>query len=150
MKVECDRLNPPDGFLLVFSVVDRSSFQRVESDLRKLQEADLIRTKAVVIAANKIDLARSRSVSPQDGRCLAVSYRAKFSEISVGINHNVDELLVGLLHQIRLKSEQTGLPDTWSKHRGVWKASVKARQMLTWLLGKEDSKFKNCENLHIL
>lgn len=39
---------------------------------------------------------------------MAVSYRAKFAEISVGINHNVDELLVGLLHQIRLKCEQTG------------------------------------------
>lgn len=58
-------MNPPDGFLLVFSVVDRASFQRVESELRKLQEMDLIRTKAVVIVGNKIDLARSRSVSAQ-------------------------------------------------------------------------------------
>lgn len=58
-------MNPPDGFLLVYSVVDRASFQRVESALRQLQEIDLIRTKAVVIVANKIDLARSRSVSAQ-------------------------------------------------------------------------------------
>lgn len=58
-------MNPPDGFLLVFSVVDRSSFQKVESELRKLQEIDFIRTKAVVIVGNKIDLARSRSVSAQ-------------------------------------------------------------------------------------
>lgn len=38
-----------------------------------------------------------------DGKCLACTYRAKFIEISVGINHNVDELLVGILTQIRMK-----------------------------------------------
>lgn len=41
-----------------------------------------------------------------DGKCLACTYRAKFVEVSVGINHNVDELLVGILQQIRLKKEQ--------------------------------------------
>lgn len=41
-----------------------------------------------------------------DGRCLAVAHRVKFTEISVGINHNVDELLVGLLDQIRMKIAQ--------------------------------------------
>lgn len=40
-----------------------------------------------------------------DGRCLACTFRAKFIEVSVGINHNVDELLAGTLTQIRLKKE---------------------------------------------
>ncbi|OXA46812.1 GTP-binding protein GEM [Folsomia candida] len=149
-KTELNRLTPPDGFLLVYSVVDRASFQRMETELRRLQEMDLLRTKAVVIVANKIDLARSRVIGTQDGRCIAVANRVKFMEISVGINHNVDELLVGILHQIRLKIELCGTQDHWCKHRGILKASAKARQMLTWLLGKEDAKFKNCENLHIL
>lgn len=88
---------------------------------------------------------------------MACTYRAKFIEISVGINHNVDELLVGILNQIRLKMEHTmamgsreGSPAQWYKSRGVVRASMKARQMLTWIFGKEDSKFKNCENLHVL
>lgn len=38
----------------------------------------------------------------------------------------------------------------WYKSRGVVRASMKARQMITWILGKEDSKFKNCENLQVL
>lgn len=41
-----------------------------------------------------------------DGKCLACTFRAKFIEVSVGINHNVDELLAGTLTQIRLKKEQ--------------------------------------------
>lgn len=36
---------------------------------------------------------------------MATAYDCKFIETSVGINHNVDELLVGLLTQIRLKLE---------------------------------------------
>lgn len=48
------------------------------------------------------------SILCTDGRCLAVAFRVKFIEVSVGINHNVDELLVGLLHQIRLKQAQAG------------------------------------------
>lgn len=92
---------------------------------------------------------------------MACTYRVKFIEVSVGINHNVDHLLVGILNQIRLKnssnvSENRGGNGTseggghWYKSRGVVRASMKARQMLTWLFGKEDSKFKNCENLHVL
>lgn len=41
-------------------------------------------------------------------------------------------------------------PAHWYKNRSVVKASMKARQMLTWILGKEDTKFKNCENLQVL
>lgn len=41
-------------------------------------------------------------------------------------------------------------PAHWYKNRSVVKASMKARQMITWILGKEDSKFKNCENLQVL
>lgn len=40
-----------------------------------------------------------------DGKAMATAYDCKFIETSVGINHNVDELLVGLLSQIRLKLE---------------------------------------------
>lgn len=36
---------------------------------------------------------------------MATSYDCKYIETSVGINHNVDELLVGILTQIRLKLE---------------------------------------------
>lgn len=78
----------------------------------------------------------------------------------MGINHNCDELLVGILNQIRLKEAQPYAhqgPVTsqqsnqqWYKSRGVVRASMKARQMFTWIFGKEDTKFKNCENLHIL
>ncbi|XP_013136425.1 PREDICTED: LOW QUALITY PROTEIN: uncharacterized protein LOC106101663 [Papilio polytes] len=156
-KEEIDRFEPPDAFVVIYSVVDKASFQKAEQELARMLDCDMLRSRPALLVANKIDLARSRAVSTQDGKCLACTYKAKFIEVSVGINHNVDELLVGILNQIRLKKQQYSAeggressPAHWYKSRGVVRASMKARQMLTWIFGKEDSKFKNCENLHVL
>ena len=46
-----------------------------------------------------------------EGKSLAQMSKVKFIEASVGIQHNVDELLVGVLKQIRLKREKSGSPD---------------------------------------
>ncbi|XP_054285799.1 GTP-binding protein GEM-like isoform X2 [Macrosteles quadrilineatus] len=152
-KGEVDRSSPPaDAYIVMYSVIDKASFQRAEDELGRLQDYDLLRARPAILVANKVDLVRSRAVNAQDGKCLACTYRAKFIEISVGINHNVDELLVGILNQIRMKranaDKESG--SHWYKSRGVVRASMKARQMFTWIFGKEDSKFKNCENLHVL
>ncbi|KAK7590095.1 hypothetical protein V9T40_001708 [Parthenolecanium corni] len=150
-----------DAFLIIYSVVDKSTFQQAELELSRLQDANVLSTRPAILVGNKIDLARSRTVSPQDGKCLACTFRVKYIEISVGINHNVDELLVGILTQIRLKKKHVeqelgggggsgSHTHHWYKSRGVMRASMKARQMFTWIFGLEDSKFKNCENLHTL
>ncbi|XP_031785075.1 GTP-binding protein RAD isoform X1 [Nasonia vitripennis] len=155
---ELDKIPQPHAYVVMYSVIDKASFQRAEDLLSRLHELD-IRGRPVILVGNKIDLVRSRVVSSQDGKCLACTYRSKFAEISVGINHNIDDLLVGILSQIRLKVSQSqaagasgssGDSEHWYKSRGVVRASMKARQMLTWLFGKEDRKFKNCENLHVL
>lgn len=156
-KEEIERSEPPDAFVVIYSVVDKSSYQKAEQELARLLDYDMLRCRPALLVANKIDLARSRAISTQDGKCLACTYKAKFIEVSVGINHNVDELLVGILNQIRLKRQQYSAeggressPAHWYKSRGVVRASMKARQMFTWIFGKEDSKFKNCENLNVL
>uniref|UniRef100_A0A1A9WJX3 GTP-binding protein RAD n=1 Tax=Glossina brevipalpis TaxID=37001 RepID=A0A1A9WJX3_9MUSC len=194
-----DELDKADAFLVVYSCVDKESFTRSKQIMSRLQDMDLLRTRPIILVANKIDLARSRAVSAQDGKCLACTFGAKFIEVSVGINHNCDELLAGTLTQIRLKkdhnllqpkskktknknkqdknydhpknhdnqeqgdkcindknselmgnNESSSSPAHWYKSRSVMMASMKARQMLTWILGKEDSKFKHCEDLQTL
>ncbi|XP_023177836.1 GTP-binding protein RAD isoform X2 [Drosophila hydei] len=153
-----DELEQADAFLVVYSCIDKESFTRAKQILSRLQDMDLLRHRPTILVANKIDLARSRAVSAQDGKCVACTFGAKFIEVSVGINHNCDELLAGTLTQIRLKKDQNLLhgprdgssPAHWYKSRSVMLASMKARQMLTWILGKEDSKFKHCENLQVL
>ena len=79
---------------------------------------------AVILVANKTDLVRNRAVKAVDGRDLAVKYNIKYIETSpggwqtdqcgsnniyltrrccTGINHNIDELLVGVYSQIQLR-----------------------------------------------
>lgn len=159
-KTELEKIPPPDAFVVMYSVIDKASFQRAEQYLAHLREQDL--GKPVILVGNKVDLVRSRVVSYQDGMDKACRYRAKFIEVSVGIKHNVDELLVGILKQIRLKVAQGQLENqsgnAASESSGHWynksgvvvRASMKAKQMLNSLFRREDSKFKNCENLHVL
>lgn len=104
---------------------------------------------------------------------MATSYDCKFIETSVGLNHNVDELLVGLLKQIRLKLEnpernrdlfrrrsrknRSKSPlgscsenNSPKKYRGSrTSASLKVRHLLDKVWAR-DSKSKSCENLHVL
>ncbi|XP_053618546.1 uncharacterized protein LOC128679988 isoform X1 [Plodia interpunctella] len=93
------------GYCVVYSTADRSSFAEAERRLQALWAAGHTSRRAVILVGNKADLARSRLVPTDEGKTLATSYECKFIETSVGINHNVDELLVGLLTQIRLKQQ---------------------------------------------
>ncbi|XP_061398044.1 uncharacterized protein LOC133333769, partial [Musca vetustissima] len=60
-----DELEKADAFLVVYSCVDKESFTRAKNILAHLQDMDLIRTRPIILVANKIDLARSRAVSAQ-------------------------------------------------------------------------------------
>ncbi|XP_055379407.1 J domain-containing protein DDB_G0295729 isoform X2 [Condylostylus longicornis] len=95
----------PHGYCIIYSSADRDSFSLAELILQSLWTTENIAQKAVILVGNKADLARSRMITSDEGKSMATAYDCKFIETSVGINHNVDELLVGLLSQIRLKLE---------------------------------------------
>nr|KAG5703393.1 hypothetical protein BaRGS_022442 [Batillaria attramentaria] len=88
-----------DGFVVVFRIDDRRTFQHATDllyDLRKARGVD----SAVILAANKCDLVRSREVSSDEAKSVAATYDCKYVETSVVLNHNVDELLVGIVTQV--------------------------------------------------
>uniref|UniRef100_T1JND4 Uncharacterized protein n=1 Tax=Strigamia maritima TaxID=126957 RepID=T1JND4_STRMM len=78
---------------------------------------------------------RTRLVSSQDGRALASTFNIKYIETSVGINHHVDELLVGALAQIRLKQKGRG-KITWPP--SFQKASFRVRRIFRRMIGKDE------------
>ncbi|GAB6025898.1 GTP binding protein overexpressed in skeletal muscle, variant 2 [Chamberlinius hualienensis] len=55
----------PHGYVVVYSITDRNSFQRAEDILSYLWKGDYMRSKAVILAGNKTDLVRSRVVSTE-------------------------------------------------------------------------------------
>ncbi|XP_037050970.1 ras-related protein RSR1 isoform X2 [Bradysia coprophila] len=95
----------PHGYCVIYSSSDRNSFVSAERIIQALWTSENIAQRAVILVGNKADLVRSRTITSEEGKAMATAYDCKFIETSVGINHNVDELLVGLLTQIRLKLE---------------------------------------------
>lgn len=144
MSVEtfCSTYNP-DVYVVVYSVVDRLSLKVAEETLLYLWKSDYMASHGVILVGNKVDLERKREVSSVAGRRLANNCGCKFIETSSGLAHHVDELLVGILAQIKLNPQRDRDQATRrrrSKHR---------RRILKHLLGFK-RKTKSCENLFIL
>lgn len=144
MSVEtfCSTYNP-DVYVVVYSVVDRRSLKVAEETLLYLWKSDYMATHGVILVGNKVDLERKREVPSVVGRRLANSCGCKFIETSSGLAHHVDELLVGILAQIKLNPQRSRDQATRrrrSKHR---------RRILKHLLGFK-RKTKSCENLFVL
>lgn len=57
----------PHGYCVIYSSADRTSFQIAEQVLQILWTTENIAQKAVILVANKADLARSRMVTSDGG-----------------------------------------------------------------------------------
>ena len=55
----------PDAYAMMYSVIDKTSFKTTEDELARLQNWDALRSRALILVGNKIDLVRSRAVSTQ-------------------------------------------------------------------------------------
>ncbi|XP_070160333.1 uncharacterized protein [Polyergus mexicanus] len=148
----------PHACIVVYSIVSRTSFQVAEEILNYLWQEHYTQEHTVIVVGNKSDLARSRTISANDGKQLATSRECKFIETSSGLKHNVDELLVGVLKQIRLReSREKKLRRRGSKGKLLSKLH-NSKTVLSLNLAREilnkmclnDSKSKSCENLHVL
>ena len=86
----------------------------------------------------------SACVSPPDGRRLASKYHSKYIAVSAVLNHRVDELLAGVLHQVRLARHapcRAGNEHSWV---------AKAAMGLSRVMRKHPFYFRSCDNLLVL
>lgn len=91
-----------DAFIVVYSISDKASYN-VAIDLLKSIRVGEFKYQPVILVGNKSDLVRKRAVDRDDACNLAIKYACKFVETSVAINDKVDDLLAGILKQIRIK-----------------------------------------------
>ena len=110
----------------MYSVTDYESFDDAVDLLHELRKQELLQQTAVILVANKRDIVRLRRVEAEgiidyldqytddnsilhsiiDGKTMATRYDVKYIEVSAILNHKVDDLLAGLLQQIRLKEKR--------------------------------------------
>lgn len=105
MEAFCSTYNI-DLFVVVYSIVDRKSLKTAERIVTYLKENEMMLTHGVILVGNKTDLERQREVPMQVARKLAKEIGCKFIECSSGLDHNVDELLVGIVAQVKLNPQR--------------------------------------------
>lgn len=96
-----------DGFLLVFSVADRQSFDNVRhfhTQILRVKDRD---TYPMLVVGNKVDLVGARAVSAEQGRALARALHAPYLETSAKEPPlNVDAAFHELVRIIRTHPQQ--------------------------------------------
>ncbi|OAJ44319.1 Ras-like protein 1 [Batrachochytrium dendrobatidis JEL423] len=104
-----------EGFLLVYSITSRSSFEEVQTfyqQILRVKDRDWI---PMVLVGNKCDLVAERTVSTNDGRELARTMRCKFVESSARSRINVEEAYYLLVRSIRDENKRASMMDLQDK-----------------------------------
>jgi len=104
------------GFILIYSVISRASFNAVpeiRDQLQRVKEDKI----PLVLVGNKCDLDNDqRMTSTQQGQSLANKFGCPYIEASAKAPTNVDEIFYTLLEQISLfSSTQHNIDKGWSR-----------------------------------
>lgn len=67
----------PHACIIVYSIVQKSSFRCAEEILNYLWRENVTRDKAVIVVGNKADLARSRAITTS-GNNMPTAWRRRF------------------------------------------------------------------------
>ena len=90
-----------DGFILVYSVTSRESFDSLQFYVRRILELKQIESLVpVVVIGNKCDLEAERVVSPEQGFRFAASLGASFFETSPKFGINIDNALAFITKEL--------------------------------------------------
>lgn len=98
-----DYIQKSDGFILMYSVDDLSSFEEIEILYNNIKMSK--NNMPIVICGNKIDLEESRKISFEQGKELAEKLGCPFFETSARLNLNLINAFGSLISLI--KNQQT-------------------------------------------
>ncbi|KAF8213439.1 ras protein [Mycena galopus ATCC 62051] len=88
------------GFILVYSIASRSTFDRLEvfrQSVRRAKRGDPI----IMLVGNKADKAFEREVSKEEGAALARQFGCEFIETSAKTSQNVERVFTSLVRALR-------------------------------------------------
>jgi len=102
------------GFLLVYSVTSRESFDQMSVLRGKIHKTKDSTKVPIVLIGNKCDLKDERKVQYDEGSALAKSWNAPFYETSAKLKLNNEICFYELVREIR-RMEQAVLPTPTTK-----------------------------------
>ena len=89
-----------EGLILTYSIINRESFQNMDSWLQKLNDASDLSKKPVIIVGNIIDLEDKRQVTTEEGEEFAKNHGYNFFEVSAKTGKNVKEAFYDIFEQL--------------------------------------------------
>ncbi|EFC50267.1 ras family small GTPase [Naegleria gruberi] len=95
-----DAMSEAEGFILVYSVVDRESFEKVQK-LREKVTMVQSATVPVILVGNKADLEDERQVSTSEAEQLAHGVGCPFIEASAKTGLNIEKIFELIVCQVR-------------------------------------------------
>ncbi|XP_033097674.1 ras-related and estrogen-regulated growth inhibitor-like [Anneissia japonica] len=120
-----------EGFLVIYSVTDRRSFDGVLRIKNYLDEVKKARNVSMVILANKTDLEHNREVSYEEGEKLAEDLACAFFETSVCLgDRNGHEAFYELVREVRRRKTMD------NKQRRKSSTSQQMKQVLKGMFTK--------------
>ncbi|XP_022107791.1 ras-related protein Rab-23-like isoform X2 [Acanthaster planci] len=110
--------------VVVFSTVDKASFEAVEKWKRKVEEE--VGCIPLVLVQNKIDLVDEAVVAPEEAEALAKRLKLRFYRASVKENLNIDEVFLYLLDKYMQKLQTQEAEDnaTTNTKIGIFNTTV--------------------------
>ena len=102
-------INFGEGFLLVFAINDKESFELIKSKRDRILKGKHGEDTPMVLVGNKIDLASERQVTTEEAKSLADKWKIDYIETSAKTSQNVKEAFNALASKINeLKSKKGG------------------------------------------
>ncbi|CAI6100965.1 hypothetical protein V2G26_021479 [Clonostachys chloroleuca] len=101
MAMREDFIRPGEGFLLVYSITSKHSFEEI-----KLFQHRILRVKEkdsfpIIVVGNKCDLEGERAVLIEEGEQLARQFGCRFIETSAKSGANVEKAFYDIVREIR-------------------------------------------------
>ena len=105
------------GFLLVYSITSRSSFDKISTLRDQILHVKDVDRFPFILVGNKCDLNEERQVTTEEGQNLAQSFGCPFLETSAKTPINVDLVFDDLIREVRKEAQKSAIEAEASKKK---------------------------------
>lgn len=96
------------GFILVYSIDNRNSFNAVKSEYQNINGCNA--KPIIILVGNKCDL-QDRTITTDEGKELAQGWSVPFFETSAQDNINIDELFQAMSNELNKRAKAQNAPE---------------------------------------